>query len=78
MAPLELPIWCLRVARAQPKCGFNVREAVFAVADKHFPKARQSLGIGVVTIVGDRCLGLGERWPHLPLGEENPPLRSMG
>ncbi len=78
VAHIELPIRELRVARTQPKCGFNVREAVFALANEHFPKAHQSLGVRVVTIVGDCRLGLGERWPHLPLGEENPPLRSMG
>ena len=51
------------------KRGFEPREAVLGSAEKRLPETALGMGFGVIRIVGDRGLGLGDRLRPLPVPE---------
>ena len=49
------------IVGAQAKCSFDARKAVLAAAEKHLSISRSSVSDGIVIVLGDSGLGLGDR-----------------
>ena len=78
VANIVLPPRHVRIARAQPQGGLDLREAILGAAEKDFIEAEVGKGGCVVTIVGDRLFRLGDRRAPLVLTEIDLNLSEMG